>query len=197
MFTAREASVRRKTNETDVSVRLNLDGSGRYRNRTSVGFLDHMLDLFAKHGGFDVEVTCDGDVQVDDHHSVEDVGITLGRAFSDALEDKAHVARYGHATIPMDEALARAVVDLSGRFTLVFDAEFGRPMVGDLSTELVRHFWYSFAEHASLTLHISVLCGDNTHHKIEAIFKAVARALSQAVQRNASHARIPSTKGSL
>lgn len=196
-FTERTATVARKTNETDVKVTLNLDGSGRYVNRTGVGFLDHMLDLFAQHGGFDLNTTCTGDLHVDDHHSVEDVGITLGQAFAQALGGKAHIARFGYAYVPMDESLARAVVDLSGRFTLHFDADFDRAIVGDLATELVRHFWYSFAEHASCTLHVHVFYGSNTHHKVEAVFKAVARALRYAVTRKAGHAHVPSTKGSL
>ena len=196
-FEERIATVSRQTRETDVTVRLNLDGSGTYRNNTSVGFLDHMLDLFARHGDFDLDVSCAGDLHVDEHHSVEDVGITLGQAVARALGDKAHIARYGHAYVPMDEALSRAVIDLSGRFTLHFEADFSRPSVGDLPTELVRHFWYSFAEHAACTLHISVMYGDNTHHKVEAIFKAVARALRVCVTRDASHARMPSTKGTL
>ncbi len=197
MFTAREASVHRKTSETEVSVQLVIDGSGTFKIKTGVGFLDHMLDLFTKHGGFDLEVKCIGDLEVDDHHTVEDVGICLGQAFKTALYDKAHINRYGSALIPMDETLARVAIDLSGRFVLVFDATFERPVVGDLSTELVRHFWYSFAEHAACTLHIGLLAGANTHHKVEAIFKAVARALRQAVQRSADLSRIPSTKGSL
>lgn len=196
-FEPRAAQVQRTTNETDVSVRLTLDGSGRYDNRTGVGFFDHMLDLFAKHGGFDLEVTCDGDLHVDDHHTVEDVGITLGQALREAVGDKAHIARYGHAYVPMDEALARAVLDLSGRFALHFDAAFPRPTVGDLSTEMVRHFFYSLAEHAGCTLHISVLYGENTHHQVEAVFKAVARALRMALRRDATHAAMPSTKGKL
>ncbi|MDX1548150.1 MAG: imidazoleglycerol-phosphate dehydratase HisB [Rhodothermales bacterium] len=196
-FEPRTAQVHRTTNETDVLVRLTLDGSGQYDNRTGVGFLDHMLDLFARHGGFDLDVACQGDLQVDDHHSVEDVGITLGQAVGEALADKAHIARYGHAYVPMDDALARAVLDLSGRFYLHFDAPFARSRVGDLSTELVRHFWYSFAEHVRCNLHISVLHGENEHHKIEAIFKAVARALRAAAARDAAHAAMPSTKGTL
>ena len=196
-FKPRTAQVHRKTNETDISVRLNLDGDGRYDNHTGVGFLDHMLDLFAKHGGFNLEITCDGDLHIDDHHTVEDIGITLGQALSEALGDKAHIARYGHAYLPMDETLARAVIDLSGRFSFHFDVAFSRPSVGDLSTEMVRHFWYSFAEHAGCTLHISVLYGENTHHKVEAVFKAVARALRTAVHRDAAHAAMPSTKGRL
>lgn len=193
----RTAEVRRTTKETDVTVSLSLDGAGTYTNKTGVGFLDHMLDLFAKHGGFDLVVSCDGDLHIDDHHSVEDVGITLGQAVAKALGDKAHIARYGHAYVPMDETLARAVVDLSGRFYLHFDALFSRETVGDLSTEMVRHFWYSFAEQVRCNLHISVLYGDNTHHQVEGIFKAVARALRAAVHRHESHAAMPSTKGTL
>ena len=196
-FNPRTSEVLRSTKETNVAVQLNLDGAGRFSNRTGVGFLDHMLDLFAKHGGFDLEVTCDGDLHVDDHHTVEDVGISLGQAVAEALGDKAHVARYGHAYLPMDETLARAVIDLSGRFSFHFDVAFTRPSVGDLSTEMVRHFWYSFAEHAGCTLHISVLYGENTHHKVEAVFKAVARALRAAVHRDVAHAAMPSTKGRL
>ena len=196
-FNVRSAAITRTTNETDVKVALTLDGSGRYTNNTSVGFLDHMLDLFARHGQFDLEVTCSGDLHVDDHHTVEDVAITIGQAFREAVGNKAHIARFGHAYVPMDESLARAVVDLSGRFALQFDAAFNRPTVGDMSTELVRHFWYSFAEHAACTLHISIISGQNTHHKIEAIFKAVARALRAAVYRSSDHAAMPSTKGSL
>lgn len=196
-FAPRRAQRQRTTNETDVSVELDLDGSGTYDNATGVGFLDHMLDLFAKHGGFDLVVRCDGDLNVDDHHTVEDVGITLGKAFAEALGDKAHIARYGHAYVPMDESLARAVVDLSGRFYLHFDAAFTRATVGDLSVEMVEHFWYSFAEHVHCNLHVSVLYGQNTHHQVEAVFKAAARALRMAVRRDAVHTRMPSTKGQL
>ena len=196
-FLPRTANVQRTTKETDVSVRLTLDGTGQYANQTGVGFLDHMLDLFARHGGFDLEVSCEGDLHIDDHHTVEDVGITLGQAVKKALGDKAHIARYGHAYVPMDETLARAVIDLSGRFYLHFDASFSRSTVGDLSTEMVQHFWYSFAEHAGSNLHMSVLYGTNTHHQVEAMFKAVARALRMAVARAPSHSRMPSTKGTL
>jgi len=193
----RRADVARETRETKVAVSLRLDEAGAYANHTGVGFLDHMLDLFAKHGGFGLDVRCDGDLHVDDHHTVEDVGITLGQAFARALGDKAYVHRYGHAYVPMDEALARAVVDLSGRFYLHFDAAFARERVGDLSTEMVRHFWYAFAEHLRCNLHISVLYGENTHHQVEAVFKAVARALRMAAARDAAHGAMPSTKGSL
>lgn len=193
----RAAEVYRETQETRVRVRLALDESGSYENQTGVGFLDHMLDLFAKHGGFGLQVSCEGDLHVDEHHTVEDVGITLGQAFAKALGDKAHILRYGHAYVPMDESLARVVVDLSGRFYLHFGADFARSTVGDLSTELVRHFWYSFAEQLRCNLHLEVLYGENTHHKIEALFKAAAKALRMAVTRDPSHDRVPSTKGTL
>lgn len=196
-FSPRTASVTRTTAETDISVALTLDGSGTYQNDTGVGFLDHMLDLFAKHGGFDLEATCDGDLHIDDHHTVEDVGITLGQALREALGDKAHIARYGHAYVPMDETLARAVVDLSGRFAVQVDAPFSRDQVGGLSTEMVPHFWYSLAEHLRCNLHLTVLYGDNAHHKIEALFKAAARALRMAVARSGTHAAVASTKGTL
>ena len=192
----RSASVERTTSETSVRLTLHLDG-GEYENRTGVGFLDHMLDLFARHGGFGLTVTCDGDLHVDDHHTVEDVGICLGQALAQALGDKAHIARYGEATVPMDEALARAVVDLSGRAFLVFEAAFDRERVGDLSTELVEHFWWSVAEHARLTLHLDVLRGRNDHHRIEAVYKAAARALRAAVRRDPRGDPMPSTKGTL
>lgn len=194
----RTATITRTTSETDVRVELSLDGDGTsYDNQTGIGFLNHMLDLLARHGGFDLQVSCAGDLEVDDHHTVEDVGIALGRAFRDALGDKAHIARYGHAYVPMDEALARAAVDLSGRFYLHFEATFSRERVGKLSTEMVQHFWYSFAEHACCNLHIDLLRGENAHHQVEAIFKASARALRMAVQRDPSRARMPSTKGTL
>lgn len=196
-FEARSATVVRTTNETDVRVDLTLDGSDTYENDTGVGFLDHMLDLFAKHGGFGLRVSCDGDLHIDDHHTTEDIAITLGQAFRKALGEKAHITRYGHAYVPMDETLARTVVDLSGRFYLHFDVDFSRPTVGDLSTEMVEHFWYSFAEHLRCNLHVSVLYGTNDHHEVEAIFKSTARALRVAVGRSAANAEIASTKGSL
>ena len=192
----RSATVERQTAETTVRLTLDLDG-GDYDNRTGVGFLDHMLDLFARHGGFGLRVEAEGDLHVDDHHTVEDVGICLGRALGEALGDKAYVARYGEAHVPMDEALARAVVDLSGRAYLVFHAAFDRSTVGDLSTELVEHFWWSVAEHARITLHLAVLYGKNDHHRIEAVFKAAARALRHAVARDPGGDRLPSTKEAL
>jgi len=196
-FPARTATVERTTTETTVAVELSLDGEGEYDIETGVGFYDHMLDLFAKHGGLDLRVRCDGDLYVDDHHSVEDVAITLGRAVRRALGDKAHIARYGHAYVPMDDALARAVVDLSGRSFARCDAAFERSIVGDLSTEMVSHIWRSFADHAACTLHQTVLHGQNDHHKIEALFKATARALRAAVRRRADQAEVASTKGTL
>jgi len=196
-FPARTATVERTTAETDVTVELSLDGDGTYDVETGVGFFDHMLDLFAKHGGLDLTVRCDGDLHVDDHHTVEDVAITLGQATQQALGDKAHIARYGHAYVPMDDALARAVIDLSGRAYGRVDASFDRDRVGDLSTEMVTHVWHSFAEHAACNLHLTVLHGHNAHHKIEALFKAAAQALQTAVRRSAQHAEVASTKGTL
>ena len=196
-FSPRTAEVSRETTETSVTVRIQLDGTGQYDVATGLGFLDHMLELFARHGRFDLAVKCQGDLHVDDHHTAEDVAITLGQAVRKALGDKAFVARYGFAYVPMDEALARAVVDLSGRFFLHFDAPFSREQVGDLSTEVVRHFWFSFAENLACNLHVDLLHGDNTHHQVEAIFKAVARALRAAVERDTAYGRTLSTKGSL
>lgn len=196
-FSPRTAVVERSTDETDVSVELTLDGEGTYDVDTGVGFFDHMLDLFAKHGDFDLTVRCDGDLVVDEHHTVEDVAIALGQAIRKGLGDKAHIARYGHAYVPMDDSLARAVIDLSGRSYCHLDAHFDREQVGDLPTEMVGHVWHSVAEHARCNLHVSVLHGENAHHKIEALFKAVARALRAAVQRSESHPEVASTKGTL
>ena len=195
---ARTASVTRTTNETDISVSVNLDPEQvAYEHDTGIGFLDHMLDLFARHGGFSTNVHCAGDLHVDDHHSTEDIAITLGQAFCEALGDKAHIARYGHAYVPMDETLARSVVDLSGRFYCHVDVDFDRPSVGDLSTEMIPHFWYSFAEHLRCNWHVTVLYGSNAHHKVEAIFKSGARALRAAVRRNAAQDKVLSTKGTI
>ena len=193
----REAEVRRTTKETDVRVRLALDGGGRAQVATGVAFLDHMLELFARHGLFDLEVECRGDLEIDDHHSVEDIAITLGQAFAQALGDKAGVARYGDATVPMDEALCRAVVDLSGRFYLVYEVETSRQHIGNFSVELAEHFWRSLAEAARCNLHIDCLRGRNTHHILEGTFKATARALRQAVERDPRVSGVPSTKGVL
>lgn len=195
--TTRRAEVHRQTKETDVRVALTLDGTGQAQIATGVGFLDHMLTLFAKHGLFDLEVVCRGDLQIDDHHSVEDIAITMGQALSEALGDKAGIARYGSAIVPMDEALCRAVIDLSGRFYLVYEVEASRNRVGAFSVEMAEHFWRSFAEAARCNLHIDLLRGRNTHHILEATFKATARALRQATERDARIQGVLSTKGVL
>jgi imidazoleglycerol-phosphate dehydratase len=196
-FPPRTASVERATTETEVSVDLTVDGDGTYDVDTGVGFFDHMLELFAKHGGLDLTVRCEGDLAVGEHHSVEDVAIGLGRALRQALGNKTRIARYGHAYVPMDDALARAVVDLSGRSYCRMEAAFDRDRVGDLATEMVEHAWRSVAEHARCNLHLTVLRGHNDHHKIEALFKAAARALRAAVRRSPDRAEVASTKGTL
>ena len=193
----RSAEIRRKTKETDVRVVLRLDGKGTSKVVTSIPFLDHMLELFARHGLFDLDVHCRGDLHIDDHHSVEDIAISLGEAFFQALGDKAGIGRYGFAVVPMDEALCRAALDLSGRFYLVYDLKTTRQRIGNFSVELAEHFWRSFAEHLRCNLHIDLLRGRNTHHILEASFKAVARALRQAVERDARIDGVLSTKGSL
>ena len=195
--TARAAERRRTTRETDVRVRVDLDGRGEASVATGVGFLDHMLAQLARHGHLDLEVSCQGDLHVDGHHTVEDVAITLGEAIAEALGDKAGIARYGSAYVPMDEALARAVVDLSGRPFLVYRVENPRDRVGDLYTELVEHFFLSMATAARCTLHVELLYGRNQHHVTEACFKAVARALSAAAARDPRVEGVPSTKGAL
>ena len=193
----REAEVRRRTKETDVRVRLSVDGTGQSQVSTGVAFLDHMLELFARHGLFDLEVECRGDLHIDDHHSVEDVAITLGQALAEALGDKAGISRYGEATVPMDEALCRSVIDLSGRFYLVYAVETRRHMIGNFSVELAEHFWRSLAETARFNLHIDCLRGRNTHHILEGTFKATARSLRRAVERDPRVTGVPSTKGTL
>jgi imidazoleglycerol-phosphate dehydratase len=193
----READVRRKTKETDVRVKLNLDGTGKSKIAIGLPFLEHMLELFAKHGLVDLQVTCNGDLEIDDHHSVEDIAITLGQALVQALADKSGINRYGEAIVPMDEALCRSVIDLSGRFYLVYEVATKRQKIGNFSVELAEHFWRSFAETAKFNLHIDCLRGRNTHHILEGTFKASARALRQAVERNLRVTGVPSTKGSL
>jgi len=187
----------RKTKETDVRVVLNLDGNGRSQVSTGLPFLDHMLDLFARHGLFDLEVACKGDLEIDDHHSVEDIAITLGQALTQALGDKAGIARYGEAVVPMDEALCRSVIDLSGRFYLVYEVQTRRQKIGNFSVELAEHFWRSLAETARFNLHIDCLRGRNTHHILEGTFKATTRALRQAVNRDSRITGVLSTKGAL
>lgn len=194
----RQAEISRKTAETEIVLRLNLDGAGQSRVNTGVGFLDHMLTLMARHGRFDLDVTCAGDVAVDDHHSVEDVGICLGDAFAQALSDLRGVTRYGGILLPMDEALVACAVDLSGRGRLEYDLRIPTQKIGSFDTELVQEFWEAFARRANLTLHIRQLAGENSHHIAEAAFKATGRALRQAVKLDPELAgEIPSTKGVL
>jgi imidazoleglycerol-phosphate dehydratase len=193
----RQAEIKRATKETEVRVALDVDGEGKNAISTGVPFLDHMLELFARHGLFDLEVMCKGDLHIDDHHSVEDTAICLGQAFASALGDKKGVVRYGAAYTPMDETLARAVVDLSGRPYLVYKVQNTRDRIGTFSVELAEHFWHSFAEHCKCNLHIEVLYGRNQHHIIEAVFKSAARALSQATRFNERIQGVMSTKGSL
>src|SRR5215813_10082488 len=192
---ARQAEIKRATKETDIRVALDLDGEGKSAIDTGIPFLDHMLDLFARHGLFDLEITCKGDLQIDDHHSVEDTAICLGQAFSGALGEKKGIVRFGAAYTPMDETLARAVVDLSGRSFLVYSVQNTRDKVGTFSVELAEHFWHSFAEHCKCNLHIEVFYGRNQHHIIEAVFKSTARALSQAVRIDDRISGVMSTKG--
>lgn len=193
----RTASIERKTKETDIRVSLTLDGAGESKIATGLPFLDHMLELFAKHGLFDLEISCNGDLEIDDHHSVEDIAITLGQSLTQALGDKAGINRYGEAIVPMDEALCRSVIDLSGRFYLVYEVATKRQRIGNFSVELAEHFWRSLAETAKFNLHIDCLRGRNTHHMLEGTFKATARALRQAVDLNPRVIGVPSTKGSL
>jgi imidazoleglycerol-phosphate dehydratase len=193
----RQADVQRKTKETSISVSLALDGSGKAKADTGIPFLDHMLELFGRHGLFDLQIECRGDLEIDDHHSVEDVAICLGQAFLQSIGDKAGIARYGSSLVPMDEALCRSVIDLSGRFYLIYEVETKRQRIGNFSVELAEHFWRSFAEKLSCNLHIDMLRGRNTHHILEATFKATARALRQAVERDERIKGVLSTKGSL
>jgi imidazoleglycerol-phosphate dehydratase len=194
---ARKALVERKTRETDIRLALDLDGEGRSKIQTGIGFLDHMLTSFATHGRFDLDVRCKGDLHVDAHHSVEDVGIALGQALSRALGDKKGIVRFGHAYCPLDEALSRCVVDLSGRPFLVFDVTFKAQRVGDLATELFEDFFWALADHGRLNIHLDALRGRNAHHIAETLFKASSRALSMAVARDPRVKGVPSTKGSL
>jgi imidazoleglycerol-phosphate dehydratase len=193
----RQAEITRQTKETDIRVALRLDGAGESQINTGVPFLDHMLDLFARHGLFDLEVACRGDLHIDDHHTVEDIAICLGGAFAEAVGDKKGLARFGHAYVPMDETLARAVVDLSGRAYFVYRVENTRPNVGTFSVELAEHFWHSFAEHCKCNLHVEVFYGRNQHHILEAVFKAAARALSAATRLDERITGVMSTKGTL
>lgn len=189
--------LKRKTNETEVSVTLNLYGTGKYDIATGIGFFDHMLQQLSFHGCFDLELKCQGDLHVCGHHTVEDVGIILGQAFKEGLPDNKNIIRYATAFVPMDETLAMAVVDISGRACLVFESEFAQAEVGGFDTELVQEFFRAFVNHAQITLHLKIWYGQNTHHKIEALFKATAIGLRQAIQLEAKRSRPSSTKGTL
>ena len=193
----RTATISRKTAETDVQAELLIDGTGESRIQTGIGFFDHMLTLFAKHGLMDLTVTARGDLQVDGHHTVEDVGIVLGQALAKACGDRVGIKRYGHAYVPMDEALVLAVVDVSGRPFLAWDGELGKSRIGQFDTELVEEFLRALSVHAGLTMHVKVLAGRNLHHIVEAVFKALGRALSDALSKDPRVAGVPSTKGVL
>lgn len=194
----RTASIKRDTRETQISLSLDLDGTGRSQIATGVGFLDHMLELFARHGDFDLTVACHGDTQVDGHHSVEDVGICLGQAFAQALGDKRGICRYGQCLLPMDETLVLIAVDLSGRDYLGWSVTLPSPRVGDFGTELAQEFWLAFVRNCPGSLHIRQMAGENTHHILEAVFKGAGRALRMAAAMDENHRdEIPSTKGVL
>jgi imidazoleglycerol-phosphate dehydratase len=194
---ARQAQVNRDTQETQISVKLNLDGSGSAKLASGIPFLDHMLDQIARHGLVDLEVKAKGDLHIDAHHTVEDIGITLGQAFAKAIGDKKGVRRYGHAYVPLDEALSRVVIDLSGRPGLEMSGKFTRARVGDFDVDLVREFFQGFVNHALVTLHLDNLKGVNAHHQVETLFKAFGRALRMAVELDPRVKGVPSTKGKL
>ena len=194
----RTADVSRQTAETRIRVTVNLDGTGQSRLATGIGFLDHMIDQIARHGLIDLDIQCEGDLHIDGHHTVEDIGITLGQAFAKAVGDKKGIRRYGHAYVPLDEALSRVVIDFSGRPGLHMDVQFTAGMIGALDTQLVYEFFQGFVNHAGVTLHIDNLKGVNAHHQCETVFKAFARALRAALEFDPRSAGvIPSTKGSL
>lgn len=193
----RTATIERRTAETEIRLELNVDGSGQSNIKTGVGFFDHMLELFTRHGVFDLTVEANGDLHVDQHHTVEDVGICLGQALRQALGDKAGIRRYGHFTLPMEETLVTTALDLSGRYFLVFGAEFPTAKIGDFDSELVEDFWQAAAANALCNLHVVLHYGRNSHHISEAIFKSAARALRMAVEDDPRMSGVPSTKGTL
>jgi imidazoleglycerol-phosphate dehydratase len=193
----RKAEVSRNTNETRIAVKLDLDGAGQASIATGVPFLDHMLEQVARHGVFDLAISAKGDLHIDAHHTVEDVGIALGQAFAKAVGDKSGVRRYGHAYVPLDEALSRAVVDLSGRPGLEYNIKFSRARIGEFDVDLVHEFFQGFVNHAHVTLHVDNIKGSNAHHQAETAFKAFARALRMAAESDPRVEGVPSTKGSL
>jgi imidazoleglycerol-phosphate dehydratase len=194
----RTAEVERNTKETQIRVRLNLDGKGLAKLATGIPFLEHMLDQVARHGMVDLDITAKGDLHIDAHHTVEDIGITLGQAFAKAIGDKAGIRRYGHAYVPLDEALSRVVIDCSGRPGLSYNVSFTRALIGEFDADLVHEFFQGFVNHALVTLHIDNLRGDNAHHQCETMFKAFARALRMAAEPDArAQGSVPSTKGTL
>ena len=192
---ARTASIDRKTNETDIQLELNVDGTGKSEIDTGVGFFDHMLELFTRHGCFDLKVKAKGDLHVDQHHTVEDTGICLGQALREACGEKQGIRRYGHFTLPMEETLVTTAVDLSGRYFMVFGATFPSPKIGEFDSELVEDFWQAFAANALCNLHVVAHYGRNSHHISEAIFKSLARSLRMAVESDPRMPGVPSTKG--
>ncbi len=193
----RKAEIKRKTNETDITISIDIDGKGQAEVSTGIGFFDHMLLSFARHGMFDLKVSCKGDINVDCHHTIEDVGIVLGQAIAEALKDKVGITRYGSTIIPMDDALIMCAVDLCGRPYLGFDGRFSSERVGYFDTEMVREFFYAISYSAGMNLHIKQLSGENTHHLIEAMFKAFARALDAATTTDPRISEVLSTKGSI
>ena len=193
----RTATIDRKTSETEIHLRLTLDGTGDGRRQSGIGFLDHMLDLFAKHAAVDLDVTARGDLHVDDHHTAEDIGIALGKAIDQALGNRAGINRYGHFTLPMDECLVTSAIDLGGRYAFEYHAPIAAAKIGSFDSELVEHFWQSFAANAKANLHVVLHHGKNGHHIAEAVFKATARAVRMAAQTDPRSPGIPSTKGVL
>ena len=193
----RRATLNRETKETRISCALNLDGKGKYHVSTGIKFLDHMLELFSKHSLIDVDLKADGDIDVDDHHTIEDIAIVIGKCVEKALGDKAGINRYGTAYVPMDDSLARCVIDLSGRSYSVFNAEFSRAKINDLSAEMIEHFFKSVAENLKANVHIDLMYGRNNHHRAEAIFKSFALALREATSHNPRIVGVQSTKGEL
>ncbi len=193
----RVAKIERKTKETAIKLELNLDGSGKTNIKSGIGFLDHMLDLLAFHGMFDLKLKCDGDLEIDTHHTTEDIALALGHALAEAVGEKKGIFRYGHSYVPMDESLIRAALDLSGRPEFVFHGEFTQPTIGYLDTQMITHFFKSLAVSARMTLHLSILYGINDHHKCEGMFKSVGRALRAAVELDLRRKDVVSTKGTL